>query len=52
MFGLGPVVGNIVTATELSQLSVDELAQGFTELGRSMARSISQELQEDLASAR
>ena len=52
MFGLGPVVGNIVTATELSELSVDELAQGFTELGRNVAHSISRELREDLASAR
>jgi hypothetical protein len=52
MFGLGPIVGNIVTATALSELSVDELEQGFTELGRSMARSISWELREDLASAR
>ena len=52
MFGLGPVIGNIVTATALSELSVDELEVGFTELGRSVAHSISQELREDLASAR
>jgi ABC-type uncharacterized transport system auxiliary subunit len=52
MFGLGPIVGNMVTATALSELSVDELERGFTELGRSMARSIASRLQEDLMSAR
>jgi hypothetical protein len=52
MFGLGPVVGNLVTATALSQLSVDELADGFTALGRNTARSVARQLEEDLVSAR
>jgi hypothetical protein len=52
MFGLPPIVGNMVTATALAGLSVDELQEGFTELGRSAARSVARVLQEDLAAAR
>ena len=52
MFGLGPVVGNMVTASALSELSVDELTDGFTALGHSTARSVARLLREDLISAR
>jgi hypothetical protein len=52
MFGLGPVIGNMVTATALSELSVDELAEGFTALGHSAARMVARMLREDLRAAR
>ena len=52
MFGLGPVVGNMVTAAALSELSVDELTDGFIALGHSAARSVARLLREDLISPR
>ena len=52
MFGLGQVVGNMVTATVLSEMSEEDLARGFTELARRSARSVARQLEKDLSSAR
>jgi hypothetical protein len=52
MFGLGEVVGTMVTATALSDMSPDALADGFSEMARSTARGIARLLQRDLDRAR
>ncbi len=48
MFGMGSIVGNIVTAASLSELSTEELAQGFEGLARESARVIARRLEHDL----
>lgn len=48
MFGMGSIVGTIVTAASLSELSTEELAQGFGELARESARAIARRLEHDL----
>jgi hypothetical protein len=52
MFGLGRIVGNMVTATILSEMSEEDLARGFTELALRSARSVARQLEYDLTSAR
>jgi ABC-type uncharacterized transport system auxiliary subunit len=52
MFGVGQVIGNMVTATVLSNMTADELAQGFTELGRESARTVVRQLERDMDRAR
>ena len=52
MFGFGPIVGNMVTATVLSNLTPDELAAGFTELARETARKVARVLSRDMEKAR
>jgi ABC-type uncharacterized transport system auxiliary subunit len=52
MFGLGQIVGNMVTATVLSEMSAEDLARGFTDLARRSARSVARQLEKDLSSAR
>jgi ABC-type uncharacterized transport system auxiliary subunit len=52
MFGLGQIVGNMVTATVLSEMSEENLARGFTELARRSAQSVARQLEKDLSSAR
>ena len=52
MFGLGQIVGNMVTATVLSEMSEEDLARGFTELALRSARSVARQLEKDLSSSR
>jgi len=52
MFGIGNVIGNMVTATVLYDMTEEDLARGFKELGSLTARRISYELQGDLDHAR
>ena len=52
MFGGGQIVGNLVTAMALSELSVDQLAKGFEQLAVESARSVARRLENDLYSAR
>jgi hypothetical protein len=52
MFAVGQVIGNMVTATALSNMTADELAKGFTELGRESARAVVRQLQRDMNRAR
>jgi hypothetical protein len=52
MFGLGQIVGNMVTASVLSEMSEEDLALGFTELARRSARSVARQLEKDLSAAR
>jgi ABC-type uncharacterized transport system auxiliary subunit len=52
MFGLGQIVGTMVTATVLSNMTAQQLADGFEELARRSARSVAKHLQSDLRSAR
>jgi hypothetical protein len=51
MFGLGQIVGDMVTATALSQMTAGDLAAGFTELARESARKMVRILQRDLDAA-
>jgi hypothetical protein len=52
MFGFGQIVGNMVTATTLSNLTPDELAAGFSELARETARKVARVLIRDIEKAR
>jgi hypothetical protein len=52
MFGLGEIVGTMVTATTLYDMSPDTLADGFAEMARSTARGVARLLQRDLNRAR
>jgi len=52
MFGLGQIVGNMVTATALAEMTASDLAAGFTELAREAARKIVRQLERDLNAAR
>jgi len=52
MFGLGDIVGTMVTATTLSEMSPEALADGFTSMARSAARETTRLLQRDLDRAR
>ena len=52
VFGLGQIIGNMVTATALSNMTPDELAAGFRELARETARVVARLLERDLARAR
>jgi ABC-type uncharacterized transport system auxiliary subunit len=52
VFGLGGVVGNMVTATVLSNMNVDQLEAGFADLAREAAAAIARHLERDLDRAR
>lgn len=52
MFGVGTIVGNMVTATVLYNMNQEDLARGFKELGSLTARRIAYELEGDLDRAR
>jgi len=52
MFGLGQLVGNMVTATVLSNMTPDQLAAGFTELARETSRKVARVLSRDIERAR
>jgi hypothetical protein len=52
MFGIGNILGNMVTATVLSNMTEDELARGFKELASRTARRVAMELERDLDTAR
>jgi ABC-type uncharacterized transport system auxiliary subunit len=52
LFGLGQVVGNMVTATVLSNMTADELESGFGELARQTAGTVARLLERDLYKAR
>jgi len=52
LFGLGQVVGNMVTATVLSNMTADELESGFGELARQTAGTVARLLERDLYDAR
>jgi hypothetical protein len=47
MFGVGHIVGDIVTAGVLSSLTVDELEEGFRALALESARSLTRKLERD-----
>ena len=47
MFGVGQVMGDIVTAGVLSSLTVEQLEQGFRQLARESARSAGRRLERD-----
>jgi hypothetical protein len=52
MFGIGNVIGNMVTATVLADMTEENLARGFKELGSLTARRVAMELENDLDRAR
>ena len=52
MFGVGNIIGNMVTATVLSEMTEEDLARGFRELASQSAKRIAMELERDLDSAR
>ncbi len=52
MFGLGQIVGNMVSATVFSDLTPDELAAGFSQLARETARKVARVLSRDIERAR
>jgi ABC-type uncharacterized transport system auxiliary subunit len=52
MFGVGNIIGNMVTATVLSNMTEEDLARGFKELGSLTARRVAYELEGDLDRAR
>ena len=52
MFGLGGILGNMVTATALAEMSTSDLAAGFSELAREAARKLVRQLQRDLDASR
>jgi hypothetical protein len=52
MFGVGHIVGDIVTAGVLSSLTVEQLEEGFRQLALESARSVARRLERDLYKAR
>ena len=52
MFGIGQIIGNMVTATVLSNMTEDDLVRGFRELGSLTARRVAMILERDLDQAR
>jgi len=52
MFGLGQIVGDMVTAGALAQMTPSDLASGFKELARESARSLVRRLERDLDASR
>lgn len=52
MFGFGHIIGNVVTAGALANLSKEEMAAGFERLARESSRSLARRLERDLYSAR
>ncbi len=52
MFGLGQLIGNMVSATVLSNLTPEELAAGFSQLAKETARKVARVLSRDIERAR
>lgn len=52
MFGFGHIIGNVVTAGALANLSTEEIETGFERLARESSRSLARRLERDLYSAR
>ena len=52
MFGIGSILGSMVTATVLSNMTAEDLTRGSKELASQTARSLARELQNDLDYAR
>jgi hypothetical protein len=52
MFGIGNIIGNMVTATVLYNMTEEELARGFRELASRTAKRVAFELERDLDRAR
>jgi hypothetical protein len=52
MFGLGQIIGDMVTASALAEMTPSDLAVGFAELARESARSMVRRLERDLDAAR
>jgi hypothetical protein len=52
MFGIGPIIGNMVTATVLYNMTPEDLTQGFKHLASLTARRIARDLEDDLDYAR
>ena len=48
MFGLGDIVGNMVSASTLSEMTPDQLAVGFKNLAMEAGRSVARSLERDL----
>ena len=52
MFGLGGTIGNVMTASALSNLSEAELEKGFRKLAEQTARTVARRLEDDLYKVR
>ena len=52
MFGIPGIIGDMVTTTELSEMTDMDIVRGFTELARHVARRTSRLLEDDLDDAR
>jgi hypothetical protein len=52
MFGIGPIIGNMVTATVLYNMTQDDMVRGFKQLASLTARRIARDLEDDLDYAR
>jgi hypothetical protein len=52
MFGIGRIIGNMVTATILSEMTQEDLARGFRELASQTAKRVALDLERDLDRAR
>jgi hypothetical protein len=52
LFGLGDIVGNIVSAGALSDMSIEQMAAGFTRLAEDSARVVARTMEDDLYAAR
>jgi hypothetical protein len=52
MFGIGNIIGNMVTATVLYNMTEDDLARGFKELASRTAKRVALQLERDLDRAR
>ena len=52
MFGIGPIIGNMVTATVLYNMTQDDLVRGFKQLASMTARRVARDLEDDLDYAR
>ena len=52
MFGIGNIIGNMVTATVLYNMTEEDLARGFKELASRTAKRVALQLEQDLDRAR
>lgn len=52
MFGFGDIIGNVVTASALADLSTKEIADGFEQLALHSSRAIARKLERDLYAVR
>lgn len=52
MFGFGHIIGNVVTASALSELSTQAIADGFEQLALQSSRTLARKLERDLYRAR